>query len=244
MVTVGAVVGAGMLGLAVGLAVAAGRRRRWRRLGRTLLHNHQALWTRRPDWVHVEGEDLEPWREPVASAIAAELAALGFARIGYIEDAAAAGEQRLLTVFLRDGGEVHAASSEQGGRDVLEFETELEDGTVLGTINLGGTMLLASPPGIDVAVRPGTDAPALLRAHLERLQGRLASGAAVRRMSTIADVIASQYRQHEITRTFRMGLGYVSDDEWERIADTLRLSPEARRHARASYRDASRAGGD
>jgi hypothetical protein len=241
VVRVGAVVVGGLLGLAAGLALQAWRRWRWRRLGGALHDRHRAFWTQPVRWVAVEGDDLEPWREPAAAAIAAELQALGFCRAGYLETThgpPAGAEQRLLTVSLAAAGDIHVASREQDGRELLELETELTDGRVLTTDNFPGPGLLAPPPAIEVLHRPGATAAALLHEHRQRLQDRLAPspGVAIISMSSIADVIASQERQQALHRRFRAELDFVSDQEWEPIADTLRLSREARRAVLAAYR--------
>jgi len=49
-------------------------------------------------------------------------------------------------------------------------------------------------------------------------------------------VLASQHRQYEVRRAFREHLAYVSDEEWEGIADAYKLSEEIRRAVLAEYR--------
>jgi hypothetical protein len=96
-VTAGDLVAGGLIALAVALIARTLQRRRWRRVAQILHDNHRAIWTRPAGWTRVDEEDPEPWREPLASSIAGELSALGFTRLGYIEDAGNplnGGEQR------------------------------------------------------------------------------------------------------------------------------------------------------
>jgi len=89
------------------------RRRDVRRIARALHKRHRAHFLESSGWRVVEGEDPEPWREPVASEIAAERERLGFARSGYMasdDGRTPQDEQHLLTIFINSSGDVHAAS--------------------------------------------------------------------------------------------------------------------------------------
>jgi hypothetical protein len=65
-------------------------------------------------------------------------------------------------------------------------------------------------------------------------------GAAVRKMSSLDEVVASQHRQHQLFWAFRQELGYLSDEEWQQLFTVLKVSPADRRELRAAYRELHR----
>jgi hypothetical protein len=234
------VVGVVVTGAVASLAL----RRRWRRYAHNLHERHRIAWEEPPGWGVVE-EDAEAWREDTVSAIARELSQFGFRRAGLInnasEDRLRGGECLPLTIFVREQGDVHVASHEYGGHDILELETELADGQVLATDNLPSATYLTVPPEFEIVHRPGASPSVLLREHQERVGVRArSSGTSIRPTPSLDDVIASQVRQHALKRRYRASLAFISDAEFEQIADALKLSTWGRREVMKEYRAAVR----
>jgi hypothetical protein len=162
-------------------------------------------------------------------------------RAGLIHNASAdplhGGEPRPLTIFIREQGDVRAASGQMAGRDTLEFESEFIDGGVVGTGDFPIETRISRPAAIDAIHVAGKSPADLFSKHQERVLERArSSNAAIRPAISLEDVIASQIRQHALWRSCRAPLAYISDAEFERIADSLKLSRWARREVLDEYR--------
>jgi hypothetical protein len=228
-------------GLATALLVPLLRSRRWKRLARNLYNAHRITYQEAPRWEVVNEDDAEAWREERLSVIAAELGRFGFRGAGLIhnarDDRFHGGERHALTIFIREQGDVHAASRDASGHDILELETEFTDGQVLCTADFPFGARLSDPPEIEIANRPGVSPSDLFREHQERIRARARSSKAqIRPAHSLDDVIASQVRQHALRRNYRLPLAYIADAEFEKIADQLGLSRWGRRVVLEEYR--------
>lgn len=160
---------------AIGLLSIIAQRRSWRRKALELYRTHAAIWQSEPRWIAVSS------RNCASALVDAEVERLGFAAIGCIQDAtdrdsAAPRDERVMRIFLGDGGTIWAASYEMSGHDVLEFETEFSNGFVVGTGNNELTGRLTWPAGFDVTQEPyASTMEFLLEKHRQRIRARLAN---------------------------------------------------------------------
>lgn len=95
--------------------------------------------------------------------------------------------------------------------EVVDFESELEDGRILITNNSGAANPFAPPPGLEqIALPLGTDPSALFEAHCRRLN---AAGIAARTLPDLDAVLALQEKQRLIKREHARAEGWVSEGD-------------------------------
>jgi hypothetical protein len=219
------------------------RRRSWRDRALQLYRTNAALWQSQPRWVVIDARNHVPWRAEAAASVQGEIERLGFRVAGFIQDATDRGpdlprDERVMAILLDDTGLIWAASYEVNGREVIEFESEFADGTVLGTGNNELAARLSWPEGFDIrhesATRP---LPTLLAHHRDRLRVRSAIGTSPPvRCLTVDDVVASQDRQQAAKHAFRRSIDFLTGEEFRWIARDLHLSRRATEEVFKEYR--------
>jgi hypothetical protein len=119
-----------------------------------------------------------------------------------------------------------------GAYEVVDVETELDDGRVLITNNAGTSNPFTQPESIEtLSLARGTKMPDLVAAHLPRLAGR-----PVRPLPDLDAIVALQERQRVIKRDSARARGWVSDGElrsmlggsYHELADAVRKELAAR----------------
>ncbi len=169
------------------------------------------------------------------------LAGHGFRKLGDVEDVTLTKVYPNLRTFLRtfvsrDGSVVAACYDikpkgwmrllqmcrvvPQNFR-TLDLETEFVNGAFLRTSNALGKQLMDAPPSISQNLLPDTTPyPDLLQAHVSAVnEWRQADeGFTPRLHATLADVLAMQHREQDITNAWRKEIGYVTSEEMKRMA--------------------------
>jgi hypothetical protein len=95
---------------------------------------------------------------------------------------------------------------------IIEFETELSDGTFVTTSNAPATARTLEVSGIDAERFPGKTSPdELLRTHRERLAGLAESRPPLTatRLKTMEDVISFQRRMQALGAKYKHSIGYL-----------------------------------
>jgi hypothetical protein len=95
---------------------------------------------------------------------------------------------------------------------IIEFETELSDGTFVTTSNAPATARTLEVSGIDAERFPGETSPdELLRTHRERLAGVAESRPPLTatRLKTMEDVISFQRRMQALGAKYKQSIGYL-----------------------------------
>ncbi|MGC8642503.1 MAG: hypothetical protein ACP5XB_21825 [Isosphaeraceae bacterium] len=102
----------------------------------------------------------------------------------------------------------------------IDCESELSTGGYIVTSSAAEASKLNPPPGFDVRYFPvETDPGTVLRAHCQRLKDTLAANPDIRAtaMRTSEEAIEMQQRMQTAKAAFRKGIGYVTEDELERL---------------------------
>jgi cell wall assembly regulator SMI1 len=147
-----------------------------------------------------------------------EFEALGFRCLGTVEpvrNTEVNGQCVPLRVLVsNDERTVAAAWRLQGpfqAYEVVDLESELEDGRILITNNTGAANPFAPPPGLEQMALPlGTALPALFDAHRRRLD---AAGSAARAQPDLDAVLAVQEKQRVLKREHARAEGWVSEGD-------------------------------
>jgi len=147
-----------------------------------------------------------------------DLEALGFRCLGTFEPVrnTEVNGQRVPMRVLVSGDErsMAAAWRLQGpfqAYEVVDMESELDDGRILITNNSGAANPFAPPPGLEQLALPlGTALPALFEAHRRRLD---AAGSKARALPDLAAVLAVQEKQRVIKREHARAQGWVSEGD-------------------------------
>jgi len=122
---------------------------------------------------------------------------------------------------------------------ICEFESELNDGTFIGTSNAAASKAITLPPQIRSNKMPADTTPeALLRAHDLAKEKELAekTNVSFKEMKTLEDCQAMQDRQMAIKAAFRKEIGYVDPAEVQRQMEDKNKDPIATTIAAASAR--------
>jgi hypothetical protein len=193
-------------------AVGLLRRAHWRQVASALYAQNIAGWQAQRAWTAVASRDPEPWRATAAETARRALEGLGLSFAGWIQNAtfplgAIQPTQIGMSIFFGDEGTIWAASYQAADHEVVEFESEFADGSVLSTGNNELAARLALPRSFDVCQQPfDSDPSALLTLHRDRIAARLGARPEVPlvRCATLEDVLASQDRQRAVKQPFRL----------------------------------------
>lgn len=147
-----------------------------------------------------------------------DLEALGFRCLGTVEpvrNTEVNGQRVPMRVLVSGDARTMAAAWRLQGPfqayEVVDLESELEDGRILITNNTGAANPFAPPPGLEQMALPlGTALPALFEAHRRRLD---AAGSAARALPDLDAVLAVQERQRVIKREHARSQGWVSESD-------------------------------
>lgn len=145
------------------------------------------------------------------------LVALGFTHLADVEpvrNTEATGKRVLLRAMLSPDLRTAAAIWRLAGPfatyEVVELESELDDGRVLITNNSGSANPFQQPSVIELSALPlATEAHVLVRTH----EARIAGGPAARAIPDLDALLALQERQRVLKREFAREHGWVSDAE-------------------------------
>jgi hypothetical protein len=102
----------------------------------------------------------------------------------------------------------------------IDCESELSSGGYIVTSNAAEAGKLNPPPGFDIRYFPvGTDHDTVFRAHCQRLKDFLTANPAIRAttMRNPEEALEMQHRMQSAKAAFRKGIGYVTEDELERL---------------------------
>ena len=111
----------------------------------------------------------------------------------------------------------------------IDCETELSNGGFLTTSNGAAAGKLNPPPGFDRKYFPvNTVHETVFQAHCERLADFVAAnhGISITPMRTLEDALAMQHRMHAAKAAFRKQIGYVTQDELERLGADSKSAAE------------------
>jgi tetratricopeptide (TPR) repeat protein len=115
---------------------------------------------------------------------------------------------------------------------VIEFETEFDDGGFLVTNNSGAANPFGTGPQVDtLPLPPATPAERLFESHVRRAGDYLRQrpGAGPRAVSDLASLAAMQDRLAAAKNDYRQSIGYVTDEELQRLLGPRQdLAPRVR----------------
>ena len=145
------------------------------------------------------------------------LAGLGFSHLADVEpvrNTETTGKRVLLRAMLSPDRRTAAAIWRLAGPfatyEVVELESELDDGRVLITNNSGSANPFQQPRGIEMSALPlGTGVDVIVRTHA----ARIADGPAARAIPNLDALLALQERQRVLKREFARERGWISDTE-------------------------------
>jgi hypothetical protein len=106
-------------------------------------------------------------------------------------------------------------------RNVVDFETELSDGTFIATSNAQAAAKITLPSSIDSEHYPyGHPASLLLERHRQRLAARLAASPGVepRAVTSVNDVLAKEARMHSLKAKHRQEVGWITNSELQQMS--------------------------
>jgi cell wall assembly regulator SMI1 len=186
-----------------------------------------------------DAADLDPdalgWYDATRDALVAE----GFAPLADVEPLrnTELNGQRVLLRVLRSADERSVAMAWRiahplADYEIVDLESELDDGSVLLTNNAGPSNPFAQPDSIRVvSLARGTGMAELVRAHRMRLDGQVA-----RPLADLDAVLALQERQRIAKRDAARARGWVGDGElrsllgasYHELADAVRAELSAR----------------
>lgn len=209
---------------------------------REILAHLQALYVPKHEYVSVRDTDFPHLDLRFYQRARTELEAAGFLHLEDCEDRtlATVPGNVLLPVLIRvmvsaDGaftaGIYHARIKPLWLRALLfvlrklpgrtvDLETEFADGSFVCTSNALGASAIKLPPLVRCEYLPRqTPLPRLLARHRERVAARQAeAGVPPRRLTSIADVRASQNRMNALKAAYRGEIGGITQEELEQLA--------------------------
>ena len=151
-------------------------------------------------------------------AVGDELAALGFVHLGSMEDRTVSDvlpEMRTyLDVYVNDSGDVFCATyriqTPQYDQQIVEFESQFDDGTFLATTNSIAAGWMAAGPEIDTEITEYFTTEQLSMRHSERVEKR---GEPTRTVRSLEDVLVAQSAFNAFEMQHRRSVGYLTYDE-------------------------------
>lgn len=111
----------------------------------------------------------------------------------------------------------------------VDCESELSGGRFIVTSNGAGAGKLNPPPGFDMKYFPvETEPDIIFRAHTERLKTFLAANpeAHASEMPSMEQALEMQHRMEAAKAAFRKGIGYVTEDELQRLGADSRTAAD------------------
>ncbi len=215
------------------------QRRRWRAVASRLCAQQASIWGTFRPWVIAESPGPTPGRVHAADSVGQDLESLGFSLVGHIRNPAHPHfREPVMAVFLGEEGTTWAASYEMEDHEVVELESAFADDRVVGTTNNEMAGRLSPPPGFDLLNQPyDTPVRELLAQHRERVRiAATPAPAASIRCRSLEDVLAVQNREQAAKHAFRTACGFITDEEFWRIARAEEVPPRAARAILREYR--------
>lgn len=219
----------------------------------------QALYSAPHEFAEVEARAFRWADHRYYDQTEAALAALGFRKLGDLEDLSTSRVYPAMRTFIRamagERGTISAGIFHlkmrgwyrllvlcrllPGHLRSVDFETELSDGTFVATGNSLGKDLSSEIPGIArLGLPDATPLAELLAAHREHLARILGErpGASARRVESLADDLALQGRMQELKNRHKAAQGFVDLEQFDRCTpaasnpDAQDLTEQMRRH--------------
>jgi hypothetical protein len=207
---------------------------------RKIFDEAKALHSQPHEWADADPGNFSADRAELYTRLEGEMRALGFTTLGNIENLT------LSRIFPRMRTYIRAMVSKDretiagifviGDLCVVEFETELSDGTFFVTNNTEGKDFSSAVEGIErKSLPPTTPVEDLLALHRRRTtqHREVRPGLDAVRCESLADCIATQQRVQAIKSRAAAAHGYVDLDQFDRCADSTEASLEVVEATRA-----------